>query len=163
MGRPSIRRMEVGAADGEDTADDEGDDRPPVPAAVVPVAAAGAVQVGEVEHGAADDPVVGDQDARDRAEQAADHAEPGEDVDLGSGVQLPREDQDADDTGDQRAGPEVDDFRGARLDRSNAGETTFAAMFTERVATSTVTSAKSRPKTLSVLAASATGSQIASP
>lgn len=36
-------------------------------------------------------------------------------------------------------------------------------MFTEIVAISTVTSAKSRPKTLSVLATSSTGSQTAAP
>lgn len=52
---------------------------------------------------------------------------------------------------------------GARLARSYAGDTTFAAMFTEMVATSTVISANSSPKTLSVLAASSTGSQIAAP
>ncbi len=32
-------------------------------------------------------------------------------------------------------------LRGATLEKSNAGETRFAAMFTDRVATSTVTSA----------------------
>lgn len=53
--------------------------------------------------------------------------------------------------------------RGARLDRSYAGETTLAAMLTLMVATSTVTRAYSRPMTLSVLPASSTGSQMASP
>jgi len=52
---------------------------------------------------------------------------------------------------------------GARFARSYAGETTFAAMFTEIVATSTVTRANSRPKTLSVFAASSTGSQMVAP
>ncbi len=54
-------------------------------------------------------------------------------------------------------------FRGAMLEKSKAGETRLAAMFTDRVATSTVTSAYSRPTTLSVFAASCTGSQIAVP
>src|SRR5882757_228439 len=100
--------MEVGAPDGQHTASDEGDDGTPVPAAVVPVAAARAVQVGEVELGPAQDPVVGDEDARDRAEQTADQAEPGEDVALRVGVEPPREDQYAEDAGDEGAGPETD-------------------------------------------------------
>lgn len=49
------------------------------------------------------------------------------------------------------------------LEKSKAGETRLAAMFTDSVATSTVTSAKRMPTTLSVLAASWTGSQIALP
>jgi hypothetical protein len=49
------------------------------------------------------------------------------------------------------------------LEKSKAGETRLAAMFTDRVATSTVTSAYSRPRTLSVFAASWTGSQIVCP
>jgi len=52
---------------------------------------------------------------------------------------------------------------GARLARSYAGETTFAAMFTDTVATSTVIGAKSSPKVLSGWAARATGSQMGSP
>ncbi len=54
-------------------------------------------------------------------------------------------------------------LRGATLEKSKAGETRLAAMFTDRVATRTVTRAKSRPTALSVLAASCTGSQIGSP
>lgn len=54
-------------------------------------------------------------------------------------------------------------FRGAMLEKSKAGETRLAAMFTDSVAISTVTSAKRMPTTLSALAASWTGSQMASP
>jgi hypothetical protein len=89
----------------------------------------------------ANQPVVGDEHARDRTEQAAVAAQPDVDIDVRVGQQPPGLNQDADDAGDQATGPEADQL-GARLEKSSDGLTVWAAPFTLSVATSRLRAAK---------------------
>ena len=67
-----------------------------------------AIEVAQLQIGVAHEPVIGDQDARDRAQRPAVEAEPGEDVHVLVRQQVPGLDDDAEDARDQPAGSEAD-------------------------------------------------------
>src|ERR1043165_7428757 len=95
----------------ERAADQGRDHCSPVPAAVKGVSSFAAIEIAEFELLLADEPVVGNQHARDRSETARVTNQPREDVARRIAEQSPRLHEYADDAGDESAGAKRDPLR----------------------------------------------------